>query len=119
MLICSTIPDRTCIEKTHPITFELVLVSCQQRAPDRDRSSNAGTCMARILIIDDDREIRHPLRLALENAGHEVLEAPDGAERVRLWVERGADLVITDVFMPEKDGLEVIWELKALAPLSP
>jgi PleD family two-component response regulator len=61
--------------------------------------------MARILIIDDDRDI-HPLRLALENAGYEVLEAQDGAEGLRLWVDRGADLVITDVHMPEKDGLE-------------
>ena len=73
-------------------------------------------CMARILIIDDDREIRHPLRVALENAGHEVLEAQNGTEGVRLWVDRGADLVITDVFMPEKDGLEVISELRALSP---
>jgi DNA-binding response OmpR family regulator len=72
--------------------------------------------MARILIIDDDREIRHPLRLALENAGHEVLEAGDGAEGVRVWMDRGADLVITDVHMPEKDGLEVIAALKALSP---
>lgn len=72
--------------------------------------------MARILIIDDDRDIRHPLRLALEHAGHEVLEAQDGAEGLRLWVDRGADLVITDVHMPEKDGLELIMELAALSP---
>jgi DNA-binding response OmpR family regulator len=72
--------------------------------------------MARILIIDDDREIRHPLRLALERAGHEVLEAPNGTEGVRLWLDHGADLVITDVFMPEKDGLEVISELRARSP---
>lgn len=72
--------------------------------------------MARILIIDDDRDIRHPLRLALEHAGHEVLEAQDGAEGLRLWVDSGADLVITDVHMPEMDGLEVIMELAALSP---
>lgn len=72
--------------------------------------------MARILIIDDDREIRHPLRSALENAGHEVLEAADGAEGVRVWEAHGADLVITDVHMPDKDGLEVIMELKAISP---
>jgi DNA-binding response OmpR family regulator len=54
--------------------------------------------------------------LALEHAGHEVLEAPNGAEGVRLWLDHGADLVITDVFMPEKDGLEVISELRARSP---
>jgi two-component system, chemotaxis family, chemotaxis protein CheY len=72
--------------------------------------------MARILIIDDDRDIRHPLRLALENAGHDVLEAQDGTEGLKFWVDRGADLVITDVHMPEKDGLEVVRELTALYP---
>ena len=71
--------------------------------------------MARILIIDDDRDIRHPLRLALENAGHDVLEVQDGAERLRWWVDRGADLVITDVHTTDKDGLEVIMELAALS----
>jgi CheY-like chemotaxis protein len=72
--------------------------------------------MARILIIDDEREIRRPLRSLLEHAGHEVLEAENGSEGVKLWVAHRADLVITDVFMPEKDGLEVILELKALSP---
>lgn len=72
--------------------------------------------MARILIIDDDREIRHPLRLALEQVGHEVLEAPDGAAGVSLWLEHRVDLVITDIFMPDKDGLEVILELRARSP---
>ena len=74
------------------------------------------SAMARIIIIDDDRDVRHPLRLALENAGHDVLEAQSGTEGMRFWKDRGADLVITDVHMPETDGLEVVRELTALNP---
>jgi len=68
---------------------------------------------SRILVIDDDAPLRHSIRRALEQAGHDVLEAPDGATGVRLYRERGADVVILDIFMPERDGLEVIQNLQA------
>ena len=67
--------------------------------------------MARILIIDDDGIAREILRDILKHAGHEAVEAADSEEGVRLFREHPADLVITDLFMPQRGGLEVIGEL--------
>ena len=68
--------------------------------------------MARILVIDDEYEIRVFLRKALEHAGHEVVDASDSEDGLRVFREQPADLVITDLFMPPKGGFEVIQELK-------
>jgi CheY-like chemotaxis protein len=68
--------------------------------------------MTRILIIDDDDIIRRMLRLMLTKAGYEVLDAADGIEGIRLFRENDVDLVITDLIMPEKEGIEMIVELK-------
>lgn len=72
--------------------------------------------MARILIIDDEASIRRPLQMLLERAGHEVVAARDGSEGIRLWRRDPGDLVITDIHMPGKDGIETIIELKDIAP---
>jgi CheY-like chemotaxis protein len=68
---------------------------------------------SRILVIDDDARLRGAMRRALEQAGYDVLEAADGAAGVRLYREQRADLVIVDIFMPERDGLEFIRDLRA------
>ncbi|MBW2406596.1 MAG: response regulator [Deltaproteobacteria bacterium] len=68
--------------------------------------------MANILIIDDDRQFRTMLRKMIEKNGHDVIEAPDGREGVRLYRKSPTDLIITDLIMPEKDGIETIQELK-------
>jgi DNA-binding NtrC family response regulator len=68
--------------------------------------------MPRVLIIDDDDSLRGMLRVALEGDGHQVAEAAGGAEGLRLLRERGADLVLCDVFMPGTDGLETLGALK-------
>ena len=68
--------------------------------------------MARILVIDDDPDARRALRRMLEHAGHEVINAPDGRVGVRLYMEKPTDIVITDLVMPEMDGIEVIMELR-------
>lgn len=68
--------------------------------------------MAGVLIVDDDVAVRVMLRQILEGAGYSVLEARNGVEAVRLFAEDPADLVITDIVMPEKDGLETIFELR-------
>lgn len=75
--------------------------------------------MARILVIDDEAEVRTVLRRALEKAGHEVVEAEDGKEGMRSYRRVGADLVITDILMPEQDGLQCILELRRLDPQLP
>src|SRR5688572_12189200 len=68
--------------------------------------------MARILLIDDDEPFRGMLRMMLTQLGHEVREARDGKEGIASYVREGADLVITDIVMPEKEGLETIMELR-------
>ena len=56
------------------------------------------------------------LRMALRSQGYEVQEASDGKEGLRLYRENPTDLIILDIFMPEKEGLEVIMELKREFP---
>jgi DNA-binding response OmpR family regulator len=67
---------------------------------------------ARILIIDDEDQIRTMLRQLLEHEGYEVMEAPDGREGIKTYRSKPADLIITDIVMPEKEGIETIMELK-------
>ena len=72
--------------------------------------------MAHILIIDDDENIRHFLGELLETAGHRVSLAGDGEAGARHYRVRPFDLVVTDLEMPVRGGLEVIEELKADFP---
>jgi CheY-like chemotaxis protein len=72
--------------------------------------------MTRILIIDDDNQARQVLRQKLERAGYEVVEARDGDEGLQRYRVTPVDLVITDILMPEKEGLEVIRELRRADP---
>ena len=67
--------------------------------------------MATILIIDDEEIIRVLLRSALEEAGYEVTEAANGREGLELYRHRQMDLVITDIVMPELNGLDMLLEL--------
>ncbi len=67
---------------------------------------------AHILAIDDSRTIRTLLTVALENAGFRVTTAVDGVEGVAKFQETDADLVITDVNMPNKDGFGVIEDIR-------
>ncbi len=72
--------------------------------------------MARILIIDDESQIRSMLRLMLERVGFEVSEAADGMEGIRQYRDNPADLIITDLIMPNKDGIGMIIDLKKEFP---
>lgn len=72
--------------------------------------------MANILIIDDDAALRGTMRKILERAGHRVREAPDGARGIMLYREEAADVVVTDLIMPEKEGIETIIELREEYP---
>ena len=72
--------------------------------------------MALILIIDDEPQIRSMLKLMLERDGYEVAEAPDGIEGIRIYRQNPADLIITDLIMPNKDGIGVIIDLKKEFP---
>ena len=72
--------------------------------------------MARILIIDDEDAIRATLRSVLELEGHEVVEAGNGREGLDRFRETSPDLVITDMIMPDMEGIETILELQTLNP---
>jgi CheY-like chemotaxis protein len=75
--------------------------------------------MARILVIDDDDLPRRAVVRMLEAGGHDVRDAGDGTSGLRLWRETGADLVVTDLAMPDLTGFEVIGILHAEAPTLP
>jgi CheY-like chemotaxis protein len=68
--------------------------------------------MARILLIEDDNEVRTMLRLTLAHFGHTVIEARNGKEGLAMFKTAQVDLVITDIVMPEKDGLAVLTALR-------
>jgi len=72
--------------------------------------------VGRILVIDDDPAMRGSMRRILERDGHDVREAGDGAEGLRLFRAEPADVVVTDVLMPGKEGMETIVELREEAP---
>lgn len=72
--------------------------------------------MASILIIDDEEQMRTALCSLLEGSGYEVISASDGKEGLKLYHEKPTDLIITDLIMPEKEGIETIMELKRISP---
>jgi len=72
--------------------------------------------MARILVIDDDVDMRTLLEHTLRSAGHEVVLAADGREGVQQYRTQPADLVITDLYMPIQQGLETIIQLRKEYP---
>jgi DNA-binding response OmpR family regulator len=72
--------------------------------------------MAEILIIDDDAVTREIMTAALEVAGHHVREAQNGADGIALVRKYHPALVVTDLMMPEKEGVEVIMELRQREP---
>jgi len=72
--------------------------------------------MASILLIEDDAPVRRIISMMLEKEGHEVSEAADGELGIQIYRERSIDLVITDIIMPNKEGLEMIKELKKEYP---
>ena len=71
--------------------------------------------MSRVLIIEDDAPLRAIFRRILEQAGHMVFDAPDGRKGMALWHREQTDVVVTDLYMPEKDGVEVLLEMKRFA----
>jgi DNA-binding response OmpR family regulator len=69
-----------------------------------------------ILVIEDDSELRTPLVEFLRLSGYEVFEAENGNRGLEIFDSRPIDLVLTDIIMPEKEGLETIIDLKKRNP---
>jgi DNA-binding response OmpR family regulator len=70
----------------------------------------------RVLVIDDEAGLRQTIRRMLEIAGHEVTEAENGRVGVEAYRLRPTDVVVTDIIMPQKEGIETIREIRALDP---
>ena len=70
--------------------------------------------MAKILVVDDDLGVRRVILRALSALGHDIIEATNGVEALAMYKENPVDLVITDLIMPEKDGIELIRELQEI-----
>ena len=70
----------------------------------------------RVLLIDDDDLVRKILRRILEGADFEVVEAADGDEGIRSYEAEPIDVVVTDILMPKKEGIETIIELRRINP---
>lgn len=72
--------------------------------------------MSRILLIDDEEAFRSVLTASLHQMGHDVTEAKDGREGVDRYTQGRFDVVVTDLIMPEKEGIETIMDLRKLNP---
>jgi DNA-binding response OmpR family regulator len=72
--------------------------------------------MSKILVLDDEPSILLMIKKMLEKAGYEVIIASNGKEGMRLFDKEKPDMVITDIIMPEKEGLETIFELRRMYP---
>ena len=72
--------------------------------------------MPRVLVIDDEPQIRSLVKRFLSQAGYEVDQAGDGLEGVKQMKENPADLVITDILMPKQEGLETIRQIREIYP---
>lgn len=72
--------------------------------------------MSHILIVDDEPHLRAVIRRMLEGEGHVVLEAENGLKALNLWEEHSIDLIITDIYMPEKDGIELLRAIRRAQP---
>jgi DNA-binding response OmpR family regulator len=72
--------------------------------------------MKHILVVDDDEAVRNLLKVILEREGYEVSAAADGKQAVRLFRGKPSDLIITDIIMPEQEGLKTIFDLRQQHP---
>ncbi|MEE8398539.1 MAG: response regulator [Desulfobacterales bacterium] len=95
-----------------PISMSKIAGTIRDVLDNRKRTQVTG----RILVIDDEPKMRKMLRQMLEKKGHDVIEAADGNEGVRSYRENLPDIVITDLIMPDKEGVETIIELRDAFP---
>ncbi len=75
--------------------------------------------MAKVLLVDDEEMVRYALGKALRKAGHEVLEAADGVKVPSIIETEGADILVTDIIMPDQEGLGTIREVRGQYPRLP
>src|SRR5215217_8985070 len=96
----------------------VILASCRRlpTAPPAPGTGVAAQGAMKVLVIEDNQELRDYLRVALEASGHTVLTALHGQEGIAYLNGHPVDVVLTDLFMPEMDGIEVIATLRHQFP---
>lgn len=72
--------------------------------------------MAKVLLVEDDEDVRYALAKFLRHSGHTVAEAVDGKQALAMVGREAFDIVITDIIMPEADGIEVVLEVRKRYP---
>src|SRR5438105_1771015 len=104
-------------------TIEDTLIACGFSATfaPTDDERNQGVFMptARIVVVEDDSAIRRGVVDVLRVSGYEVAEASDGARGLEEAVRLGVDLVLLDLLLPRRDGLEVLTDLRKIRPTLP
>jgi len=120
VILCTGFSETVDCEEAHRLGIRQMLMKpiptndlaqAVDRVLDRTDGNGKGP-EKRILIVDDDSQIREILREVVEMEGYTALEAPDGKQGIRLCKRESVDLVITDIFMPETDGLQAIREIR-------
>lgn len=81
-----------------------------------DRTEPSGGSKGLILIADDDASLRNVISRSLMAAGYEILQAEDGARTIEVCREHRPDMVLLDIYMPNKNGLKVLEELAPEMP---
>ncbi len=72
--------------------------------------------MSLVMVVDDDESILRLIGEIMRKEGYQVLQAEDGEKAFALFQQKPCDLVITDLLMPNKEGLELIQELRGIKP---
>jgi CheY-like chemotaxis protein len=81
-----------------------------------DGGTTMPAAIATVLVVDDDSLVREAARIILENNGYSVREAPEGEAALASLAASRADIVLLDILMPRKEGLETLIELKQHYP---
>jgi len=118
IILCTGYSERISDEKIKPIGVRALLmkpiVKSELAKTIRQvlHHGNDGQRKSRILVIDDEPQIRALLRQMFEREGYAVLDASNGSEGIKQYSNESIDLIVTDLIMPEKEGIEMIFELK-------
>ena len=121
VILCTGYSQRMCEEKAEQMGISAVIMKPAlthemaekiRKALDKGKKGCAPCAGGHILVVDDEEQVRNMIRTMLENVGYEVSEAPNGRVALRSHHDHPADLIITDLIMPEKEGIETIREIK-------
>src|SRR3954469_20013849 len=88
----------------------------KESRPSANATGASGKTMKTVLVIDDETLVRATVARMVERAGHRVLQAANGVEGLNIFKRERVDLVVCDIIMPEKEGIETIGELRRSNP---